>query len=208
MNKERGVKMQDLFYMLLGVAVVVLPIYLIVKAVKNRGNKENVVKDKPIKQKEVKQEIIKEKKTKVLKLKDIKHIEGISSLREEEDCALNVNDEELTVISNIGNFNISLDRIVNAGIMSKKQMDTKNKNVFARSLVGGMVGLGALGAISGIGQKVKNYYNYYLVIIYKDKNNEEMKSLVFGLGKYDSWGQLFVNKLTKRLSNEKVNIDL
>lgn len=197
--------MQDLFYMLLGVAVVVLPIYLIVKAVKN---KDKVVKDNTIKQKEVKQEVIKEKKMKVLKLKDIKHIEGISSLREEENCSLNVNDEELTVISNIGNFNISLDRIVNAGIMSKKQMDTKNKNVFARSLVGGMVGLGALGAISGIGQKVKNYYNYFLVIIYKDKNSEEIKSIVFGLGKYDSWGQLFVNKLTKRLSNEKVDIDL
>lgn len=200
--------MQDLFYLLLGVAVVVLPIYLIVKAVKNRGNKGKVVEDRTIKKTEVKQDVIKEKKTKILKLKNIKHIEGISSLREEENCTLNVNDEELTVISNIGNFNISLDRIVNAGIMSKKEMDTKNKNVFARSLVGGMVGLGALGAISGIGQKVKNYYNYFLVIIYKDKNNEEMKSIVFGLGKYDSWGQLFVNKLTKRLSNEKVNIDL
>ena len=200
--------MQDLFYMLLGVAVVVLPIYLIVKAVKNKGNKDKVVKDNTKKKKKIKQEVIKEKKMKVLKLKDIKHIEGISSLREEENCSLNVNDEELTVISNIGNFNISLDRIVNAGIMSKKQMDTKNKNVFARSLVGGMVGLGALGAISGIGQKVKNYYNYFLVIIYKDKNSEEIKSIVFGLGKYDSWGQLFVNKLTKRLSNEKVDIDL
>ena len=199
--------MQDLFYLLLGVAVVVLPIYLIVKAVKNRGNKEKVVKDKPIKQKEEKQEIVKEKKTKVLKLKDIKHIEGISSLRQ-EDCALNVDDEVLTVISNIGNFNISLDRVVNAGIMNKKEMDTKNKSVFARSLVGGMVGLGALGALSGIGQKVKNYYNYFLVIIYKDKNSEGLKSLVFGLGKYDGMGQLFVNKLTKRLSNEKVNIDL
>ena len=200
--------MQDLFYLLLGVAVVVLSIYLIVKAVKNRGNKEKVVEDRTIKKTEVKQDVIKEKKTKILKLKNIKHIEGISSLREEENCTLNVNDEELTVISNIGNFNISLDRIVNAGIMSKKEMDTKNKNVFARSLVGGMVGLGALGAISGIGQKVKNYYNYFLVIIYKDKNSEEMKSIVFGLGKYDSWGQLFVNKLTKRLNNEKVNIDL
>ena len=200
--------MQDLFYLLLGVAVVVLPIYLIVKAVKNRGNKEKVVEDRTIKKTEVKQDVIKEKKTKILKLKNIKHIEGISSLREEENCTLNVNDEELTVISNIGNFNISLDRIVNAGIMSKKEMDTKNKNVFARSLVGGVVGLGALGAISGIGQKVKNYYNYFLVIIYKDKNSEEMKSIVFGLGKYDSWGQLFVNKLTKRLNNEKVNIDL
>ena len=96
--------MQDLFYMLLGVAVVVLPIYLIVKAIKNRGNKDKVVKDKPIKQKEVKQEVVKEKKAKVLKLKDIKHIEGISSLREEQDCALNVDDEVLTVISEIGNF--------------------------------------------------------------------------------------------------------
>lgn len=196
--------MQDLFYMLIGVAVIVLPIYIIVKMIKFRKK----VIDKTINQNEVKQKVTKEKKTKILKLKDIKHIEGISSLREEENCALNVNDEELTVISNIGNFNISLDRIVNAGIMSKKEMDTKNKNVFARSLVGGMVGLGALGAISGIGQKVKNYYNYFLVIIYKDKNSEEMKSLVFGLGKYDSWGQLFVNKLTKRLSNEKANIDL
>lgn len=196
--------MQDLFYMLIGVAVIVLPIYIIVKMIKFRKK----VIDKTINQNEVKQKVTKEKKTKILKLKDIKHIEGISSLREEENCALNVNDEELTVISNIGNFNISLDRIVNAGIMSKKEMNTKNKNVFARSLVGGMVGLGALGAISGIGQKVKNYYNYFLVIIYKDKNSEEMKSLVFGLGKYDSWGQLFVNKLTKRLSNEKVNIDL
>ena len=74
--------MQDLFYMLLGVAVVVLPIYLIVKAVKNKGNKDKVVKDNTIKQKKVKQEVIKEKKMKVLKLKDIKHIEGISSLRE------------------------------------------------------------------------------------------------------------------------------
>ncbi len=65
-----------------------------------------------------------------------------------------------------------------------------------------------MGAISGIGQKVKNYYNYFLVIIYKDKNSEEIKSIVFGLGKYDSWRQLFVNKLTKRLSNEKVDINL
>ena len=56
--------MQDLFYLLLGVAVVVLPIYLIVKAVKNRGNKGKVVEDRTIKKTEVKQDVIKEKKTK------------------------------------------------------------------------------------------------------------------------------------------------
>lgn len=201
--------MEDLFYLLLGVAVIVLPIYFIVKKVKNRGHKEKVVDQGPtIKELKEKKEIVKEKKVKVLKLKDIKHIEGISSLREEEDCALNVDDEEFTVITKIGNFNISLDRIVNAGIMSKKEMETKNKSVFARSLVGSMVGLGALGALSGIGQKVKNYYSHFLIINYRDKNTEEIKLLVFGLGKYDCGGQLFVNKLTKRLSNEKVDIDL
>ena len=206
--------MQDLFYMLLGVAVIVLPIYLIIKAIKNKSGKENrnndlvdVAKKEKI---EIKKEmpIVKEKKVKVLKLTDITHIEGISSLREEEKCELNVNDSDLIVVSNIGNFNISLDRIVNAGILSKKEMESKNKSVLGRAMVGSLVGLGFIGALSGIGQKVKKKYNYFLVINYKDKNTEEIKLLVFGLGKYSSVGKLFVDRLTKRLSNEKVNIDL
>ncbi|MGN1379044.1 MAG: hypothetical protein ACI4XR_01425 [Bacilli bacterium] len=40
--------MEDLFYLLLGVAVIVLPIYLIVKAFKNKGKKEKVIKEKSI----------------------------------------------------------------------------------------------------------------------------------------------------------------
>ena len=206
--------MQDLFYMLLGIAVIVLPIYLIIKAIKNKSGKENknndlvdVAKKEKV---EIKKEmpIVKEKKVKVLKLTDITHIEGISSLREEEKCELNVNDNDLIVVSNIGNFNISLDRIVNAGILSKKEMESKNKSVLGRAMVGSLVGLGFIGALSGIGQKVKKKYNYFLVINYKDKNTEEIKLLVFGLGKYSSVGKLFVDRLTKRLSNEKVNIDL
>ena len=206
--------MQDLFYMLLGVAVIVLPIYLIIKAIKNKNGKENrnndlvdVAKKEKV---EIKKEmpIVKEKKVKVLKLTDITHIEGISSLREEEKCELNVNDNDLIVVSNIGNFNISLDRIVNAGILSKKEMESKNKSVLGRAMVGSLVGLGFIGALSGIGQKVKKKYNYFLVINYKDKNTEEIKLLIFGLGKYSSVGKLFVDRLTKRLSNEKVNIDL
>ncbi len=206
--------MQDLFYMLLGVAVIVLPIYLIIKAIKNKSGKEKrnndlveVAKKEKV---EIKKEmpIVKEKKVKVLKLTDITHIEGISSLREEEKCELNVNDSDLIVVSNIGNFNISLDRIVNAGILSKKEMENKNKSVLGRAMVGSLIGLGFIGALSGIGQKVKKKYNYFLVINYKDKNTEEIKLLVFGLGKYSSVGKLFVDRLTKRLSSEKVNIDL
>lgn len=37
--------MEDLFYLLLGVAVIVLPIYFIVKAIKNKGKKEKYVKE-------------------------------------------------------------------------------------------------------------------------------------------------------------------
>lgn len=38
--------MKDLFYLLLGVAVIVLPIYFIVKSIKNKGIKEKNVKEK------------------------------------------------------------------------------------------------------------------------------------------------------------------
>lgn len=40
--------MEDLFYLLLGIAIIVLPIYFIVKAIKNKGKKEKVVKEKVI----------------------------------------------------------------------------------------------------------------------------------------------------------------
>lgn len=40
--------MQDLFYMLLGIAVVVLPIYLVVRAFKNRGKKEKKIEESPV----------------------------------------------------------------------------------------------------------------------------------------------------------------
>lgn len=40
--------MEDLFYLLLGIAVIVLPIYFIVKAIKNKGKKEKNVNEKSI----------------------------------------------------------------------------------------------------------------------------------------------------------------
>lgn len=40
--------MEDLFYLLLGIAIIVLPIYFIVKAIKNKGKKEKIVKEKSI----------------------------------------------------------------------------------------------------------------------------------------------------------------
>ena len=60
-------------------------------------------------------------------------------------------------------------------------------------------------------EESENKNNYFLVVNYKDKESEEIKTLMFGLGDFQSAGQLgyqFVNKLSKRLNNEKVDIEL
>jgi len=196
--------MLDLFYLLLGIAFFVVPIVVLVKVIKNigKGKKKSVIEKKDIGSK-----IKKEKKEKMIKLDYVRHIEGIAQLSE-EDCNLCADSKELTIKTSIGNFNISLDRILNVGIFNKEEIEQKNKSVVGRALVGSMVGLGLLGALSGVGQKVKTKYNYFLVINYKDKSTEEIKVLIFGLGQYISSGQLFVNQISKRISAEKVNIDL
>lgn len=188
--------MEDLIYTLLGLAVIVLPIYFIVKKIKNKDKKEKVIKEKAIK----------EKKVKTINM-FATHIEGIDKLTEAK-CTLSANDETLKVSTPIGDFNISLDRIINVGFLTKDEMVSKNKSVLGRAFVGSMVGLGTIGALSGIGQKVKKETKYFLVVNYKAKDNEETKMIVFGLDKYDSISSYFVAQISKRISNEKLNIEL
>lgn len=186
-----------------GMALPIVIICLVIKGNKNKSNVNNDIKDNKI--------IDNKKKDKPIRLKNIKHISGISRLTEDEDCGICVQNDSFNIISKIGNFNIPLDRIVNAGVLSKKEVEEKNKSVIGRAFVGSMVGLGFLGALSGIGTKVKNKNNYFLIINYKDKDSEEIKSIMFGLGDFASAGQLgyqFVAKLSKRLNNEKVDIEL
>lgn len=57
--------MQDLFYMLLGIGVIVLPIYLIVRAFKNRGKKEKKIKESSV---EKEKKIVNNKKMSVGKI--------------------------------------------------------------------------------------------------------------------------------------------
>lgn len=194
--------MEDLIYTLLGLAVIVLPIYFIVKAVKKKKNKQdkktvNFKQEKPIK----------EKKVKTVKMFP-RHIEGIDLLKEEEKCTLIINNETFKVEAQSGSFNIPLERITNVGFLTKDEMVLQNKSVFKRAFAGSIVGLGALGALSGIGQKVKKQTNYFVVVSYKSKENEEIKLLVFGLDKYDSISSHFVAQLTKRITVEKLDIEL
>jgi hypothetical protein len=191
--------MQDLFYTLLGLAVIVLPIYFIVKKIKNKGNKEKTVKEK-------KEKIVKEKKAKTITM-FATHIEGIDKLPE-VNCKIVADNETLRVSSTTFEFNIPLERIINVGYLTRNEMVSKNKSVVGRAFAGSIIGMGALGALSGIGQKVKKETKYFVVFNYKQKDTEEIKMLAFGLDKYDAMSVNFVNQFSKRVSNEKVNIEL
>lgn len=147
------------------------------------------------------------KKDKIIKMFG-RHLEGISLLNENERCTLIADGEILKIEAQSGNFNIALDRITNLNFMTKDEMVAKNKSVVGRSLVGGVVGLGALGAISGIGQKMVKETNYFVVINYKAKDTEETKTILFGVDKYDSINSRFVVEVSKRINTEKIDMEL
>lgn len=191
--------MEDLIYTLLGIAVIVLPIYFIVKKIKNRNKKEKVVKEKAAKP-------VKERKLKTI-IMYATHIEGIDKLPEVR-CKIVADNEALMVVSPTFEFSIPLERILNVGYLTRNEMVSKNKSVVGRAFAGSIIGMGALGALSGIGQKVKKETKYFVVFNYRQKDNEEIKMLVFGLEKYDSISVNFVNQFSKRVSNEKVNVEL
>lgn len=194
--------MEDLFYTLLGLAVVIVPVVLIVKAFKKRKKKSSII---PI------ENVKKEPEVKIKKVKKLTmyatHVEGIDKLPEVR-CKIVADDEALRVTSPTFEFSIPLERILNVGYLTRNEMVSKNKSVVGRAFAGSMIGMGALGALSGIGQKVKKETKYFVVFNYKQKDNEEIKMLVFGLDNYDSVSVNFVNQFSKRVSNEKVNIEL
>lgn len=147
------------------------------------------------------------KKDKIVKMFG-RYLEGVSLLNENEQCTLIADGETLKIEAQSGSFNIALDRITNLNFMTKDEMVAKNKSVVGRSLVGGVVGLGALGAISGIGQKMVKETNYFVVINYKAKDTEEIKTILFGVDKYDSINSHFLAVVSKRINTEKLDIEL
>lgn len=143
----------------------------------------------------------------IVKLKWAKYVEGIPYLSEGQECDLIVDNEKLSIIHKDRTLNISLEQIVNASLLTKKEAITKNKSAVGRGIVGGVLtgGVGLLlGGLSGVGTKVKNKSNYFLIINYKPKDSEEIKIITFGLLAQDN---RFVKALTKRLTIEK-NVDL
>lgn len=147
------------------------------------------------------------KKAKIIKM-FARYLEGISLLNENEQCTLIAAGETIRIEAPSGSFNIALDRITNLNFMTKDEIVAKNKNVVGRALIGSTVGLGALGAMSGIGQKMVKETNYFVVINYKAKDTEEIKTILFDVDKYDTVNSRFVAKVSKRISTEKLDIEL
>lgn len=182
----------DAFMRILGYiiafGIIVLPIYLIIKKTKS-GKKEVKVK----------------KEGQLV----ANHIEGISYLREDQYCKLYVDSEKLTIVADSNKqFNILLEQIVNVGILTKKEVEMKNKSVVGRSMVGSVFGLGLLGAMSGIGQKAKKKNKFFLVINYKSKGSEEVKILSFGLFTKGIIENRFEKVLKSKIQDIDVNVSL
>lgn len=114
--------MEDLFYLLLGVAVIVLPIYLIVKAIKNKDKKDKVVKEKVIVNEEKKKKVKEKSVGKVFAIifgsafgfiflvvaiamlatgGEVQPVDNSSKMVKEIKNAINVNDDEAKAIEDI-----------------------------------------------------------------------------------------------------------
>lgn len=166
-----------------------------------------IIRSRKKKQKTLIKDNGQELKVNDVKLKWAKYVEGIPYLSEGQECDLVIDNEKLSIIHKDRTLNISLEQIVNASILTKKEAVMKNKNAVGRGIVGGVLtgGVGLLlGGLSGVGQKVKSKSNYFLIINYKPKDSNEIKIISFGLMAQDN---RFVKALAKRISIEN-NIDL
>lgn len=183
--------METLIYGLMSLGIIT---FILWKVKKKNVNGDNLEKKK--------------KKLGVIKLPFVTYIEGLDYLSEGQQCNLVVDDEKLTIVSDkTKTFNISLERIINAGILTKKEAEMKNKSAVGRGIVGGVLtgGVGLLlGGLSGVGQKVKQKSKYFLFINYKSKDSEDIKIITFGLMVQN---ERFVKQLTKRINTE-INVDL
>lgn len=127
------------------------------------------------------------------------YIDGIPNLFKlpGEMCDVTINQEtrKLTVKSVFAKdreASLDLDKIIDARIMTEKEISESNKSVIGRAVVGSLL-LGPLGGIvggmSGIGSKKKETNKTFMIITYI--SSDEEKKLVFEVvGSSIGWGKL------------------
>ena len=133
-----------------------------------------------------------------------KHYEGLS-VREEANCILKITNYHLQYCDIRGQVikEISLKDIINVGVINDKHLKEKNKSVIGRGITGGLLfgGVGlVLGGLSGTGTKQINEDVQYIVVNYKEDNENKVIS-VYVNGAFS--GASFVKKLNNIVNLSK-----
>lgn len=116
---------------------------------------------------------------------NLKLIDGVPTIPNGLAVSVTLLDEELMVKVRIGKNaagTIRYEQITGVEYLSEQEIREKAKNVIGRAVIGGFF-LGPLAAIvggmSGIGNKAKKIYHFYLVLNYRSSVDGEIKAVVF-----------------------------
>lgn len=141
------------------------------------------------------------------------YIDGIPNLftLNGEICDVTINKEigKLTIKSAViknHEAHLDLDKIIDARVMTEKEIVESDKSVIGRAVVGGLL-LGPLGGIvggmSGIGSKKKTTNKTFMIISYM--SGDEEKKLVFEIvGASIGWDKM-VKELPKKYDENNSN---
>lgn len=129
-------------------------------------------------------------KEKVFYSKLVNHYEGLG-IREGANCIIKLTNYELKLcdVKNRPIKNISLKNISNVAIISDKELIEKDKSVIGRGIVGNVLFGGAgliLGGLSGLQKKQVTQNIDYLVINYKENEEEKVINVYANEGIIDS----------------------
>lgn len=141
---------------------------------------------------------------------NLSFVDGLDGYSKGNAVQLSLNDENqcLRLVSRISKdkptVNLKYNQILQANVVSEKDIVEKSKSVGGRAVVGGLF-LGPLGAViggmSGIGNKKNADTHYYLVVNYKSQT-EEIKALIFEIvGASLHWSS-FVTDLRSKINIE------
>ena len=135
---------------------------------------------------------------------NLKMVEGITGLNNKPvQVSLDDTLETLIIKERLGKNKAGLgyEKIINANVITEKEIIEKNKSVIGRAIVGGVLigGLGSIvGAMSGLNKKQKAEKHYYMVINYKSE--EKIKTLSFEIVGASLHWDSFLKELRKRIN--------
>lgn len=129
-------------------------------------------------------------KEKVFYKKIVRHYEGLG-IKQGGNCIVKLTNYELQIcdVKNRPILNVNLRNVSNVAIISDKELIEKDKSVIARGIVGNVLFGGAgliLGGLSGLQKKQIEQNIDYLIINYKDNNEDKVINVYANEGVIDN----------------------